>query len=208
MYTWAEKNSIAFWSLIHKGEKTPAIYESPLSTGDIYNKLFKILLSISKRESQCHSFATTKIKVKPLVDTGVKKSLGMQFIIQTHVCAKNSTNVWVLLIVGNICSLCGKQLCHYVLYILTIFLDYGNAKTKQVKVSVYCYGARICKYKALYSFWYIQHVYTNQTMAYILCDGRTTVAVHFHIHEPHIKLLFLSIFYPFISMPIETLCQF
>lgn len=94
------------------------------------------------------------------------------------------------------------------IYILTIFLDYGNAKTKQVKVSVYCYGARICKYKALYSFWYIQHVYTNQTMAYILCDGRTTVAVHFHIHEPHIKLLFLSIFYPFISMPIETLCQF
>lgn len=148
------------------------------------------------------------IKLKPLVDTGAKISLGMQFIIQTHVCAKNSTNVWVLLIVGNICSLCGKQLCHYVLYILTIFLDYGNAKTKQVKVSVYCYGARICKYKALYSFWYIQHVYTNQTMAYILCDGRTTVAVHFHIHEPHIKLLFLSIFYPFISMPIETLCQF
>lgn len=148
------------------------------------------------------------IKMKPLVDTGVKISLGMQFIIQTHVCAKNSTNVWVLLIVGNIRSLCGKQLCHYVLYILTIFLDYGNAKTKQVKVSVYCYGARICKYKALYSFWYIQHVYTNQTMAYILCDGRTTVAVHFHIHEPHIKLLFLSIFYPFISMPIETLCQF
>lgn len=47
----------------------------------------------SVRESQCHSFATTKIKVKPLVDTGVKKSLGMQFIIQTHVCAKNSTNV-------------------------------------------------------------------------------------------------------------------
>lgn len=134
------------------------------------NKSFKIWLSISKRESQCHSFATTKIKVKPLVDTGVKKSLGMQFIIQTHVCAKNSTNVWVLLIVGNIRSLCGKQLCHYVLYILTIFLDYGNAKTKQVKVSVYCYGARICKYKALYSFWYIQHVYTNQTMAYILCD--------------------------------------
>lgn len=85
-----------------------------LSTGDIYNKLFKILLSISKRESQCHSFATTKIKVKPLVDTGVKQSLGMQFIIQTHVCAKNSTNVWVLLIVGNIRSLCGKQLCHYV----------------------------------------------------------------------------------------------
>lgn len=75
MYTWAKKNSIAFWSLIHKGEKTPAIYESPLSTGDIYNKLFKILLSISKRESQCHSFATTKIKVKPLVDTGVKKAL-------------------------------------------------------------------------------------------------------------------------------------
>lgn len=106
------------------------------------------------------------IKLKPLVDTGAKISLGMQFIIQTHVCAKNSTNVWVLLIVGNICSLCGKQLCHYVLYILTIFLDYGNAKTKQVKVSVYCYGARICKYKALYSFWYIQHVYTNQTMAY------------------------------------------
>lgn len=114
LYTWAKKNSIAFWSLIHKGEKTPAIYESPLSTGDIYNKLFKILLSISKRESQCHSFATTKIKVKPLVDTGVKKSLGMQFIIQTHVCAKNLTNVWVLLIVGNIRSLCGKQLCHYV----------------------------------------------------------------------------------------------
>lgn len=110
MYTWAKKNSIAFLSLIHKGEKTPAIYESPLSTEDIYNKLFKILLSISKRES----FATTKIKVKPLVDTGVKKSLGMQFIIQTHVCAKNSTNVWVLLIVGNIRSLCGKQLCHYV----------------------------------------------------------------------------------------------
>lgn len=47
-----------------------------------------------------------------------KKSLGMQFIIQTHVCAKNSTNVWVLLIVGNIRSLCGKQLCHYV-YIYT-----------------------------------------------------------------------------------------
>lgn len=114
LYTWAKKNSIALWSLIHKGEKTPAIYESPLSTGDIYNKSFKILLSISKRESQCHSFATTKIKVKPLVDTGVKKSLGMQFIIQTHVCAKNSTNVWVLLIVGNIRSLCGKQLCHYV----------------------------------------------------------------------------------------------
>lgn len=208
MYTWAKKNSIAFWSLIHKGEKTPAVGESLFSTGDIYNKSFKIWLSISKRESQCHSFATTKIKVKPLVDTGVKKSLGMQFIIQTHVCAKNSTNVWVLLIVGNIRSLCGKQLCHYVLYILTIFLDYGNAKTKQVKVSVYCYGARICKYKALYSFWYIQHVYTNQTMAYILCDGRTTVAVHFHIHVPHIKLIFMSFFYPFISMPIETLCQF
>lgn len=58
------------------------------------------------------------IKLKPLVDTGVKISLGMQFIIQTHVCAKNSTNVWVLLIVENIRSLCGKQLCHYV-YIYT-----------------------------------------------------------------------------------------
>lgn len=33
------------------------------------------------------------IKLKPLVDTGAKKSLGMQFIIQTHVCAKNLTNV-------------------------------------------------------------------------------------------------------------------
>lgn len=132
-----------------------------------------------------------------------KKSLGMQFIIQTHVCAKNSTNVWVLLIVGNICSLCGKQLCHYVLYILTIFLDYGNAKTKQVKVSVYCYGARICKYKALYSFWYIQHVYTNQTMAYPVWWQKDSGSSFPQTWLPHIKLLFLSIFYPFISMPIE-----
>lgn len=60
LYTWAKKNSIAFWSLIHKGGKTPAVGESLFSTGDIYNKSFKIWLSISKRESQCHSFDKTE----------------------------------------------------------------------------------------------------------------------------------------------------
>lgn len=201
MYTWAKKNSIAFWSLIHKGKKL-LLLVNPFSPLEIF------IINHSKYDSQSvkeNRNVIPLIKLKPLVDTGAKISLGMQFIIQTHVCAKNSTNVWVLLIVGNIRSLCGKQLCHYVLYILTIFLDYGNAKTKQVKVSVYCYGARICKYKALYSFWYIQHVYTNQTMAYPVWWQNDSGS---GIHEPHIKLLFLSIFYPFISMPIETLCQF
>lgn len=207
MYTWAKKNSIAFWSLIHKGEKTPAIYESPLSTGDIYNKLFKILLSISKRESQCHSFATTKIKVKPLVDTGVKKSLGMQFIIQTHVCAKNSTNVWVLLIVGNIRSLCGKQLCHYVYIYSQSSKITGMRKQSRWKflyIVMVQESANTKRYIPSDTY----SMYTQTKQWHILCDGRTTVAVHFHIHVPHIKLIFISFFYPFISMPIETLCQF
>lgn len=46
---------------------------------------------------------------------------------------------------------CGEQVmsCSLIHIILTIFLDNGNVKTKQAELSVFCYGVRICKYKAI-----------------------------------------------------------
>jgi hypothetical protein len=46
---------------------------------------------------------------------------------------------------------CGEQVmsCSLIHIILTIFLDNGNVKTKQAELSVFCYGVRICNYKAM-----------------------------------------------------------
>lgn len=132
-----------------------------------------------------------------------KKSLGMQFIIQTHVCAKNSTNVWVLLIVGNIRSLCGKQLCHYV-YIYTHNLlrlrECKNKAGESFCILLWCKNLQI--QSVIFLLIHTACIHKPNNGIYPVWWQNDSV-VHFHIHEPHIKLLFLSIFYPFISMPIE-----